>query len=88
MLHLNRRLARERRHIVQDTCNVLTMFSLQSSPRHSGSSSFLILLAKPATRTIQGQHPLVNSVCQSASPREDDFASSIIFGEIEGWLMS
>jgi hypothetical protein len=36
----------------------------------------VILLVKSATRTIQGQHTLVYSVCQSASPRQNDFASS------------
>ena len=46
-----------------------------------GSWPLLILLAKSETSTIQGQHALVNSVCQSASSRENDFASSITFGE-------
>jgi hypothetical protein len=44
----------------------------------------LILLAKSETRTIQGPHALINSVGQSASPREHDFASSITFGEKAG----
>src|SRR5688500_14921886 len=34
-------------------------------------------LAKSETRTIQGQHAPVNSVCQWASPREHDFASRL-----------
>jgi hypothetical protein len=37
----------------------------------------VILLAKPETRTIQGQHALVNAVCLPASPRQNDFASSL-----------
>jgi hypothetical protein len=41
----------------------------------------MILLAKSETRTIQGQHVLVNSVCQPANLRQNDFASSITFGE-------
>jgi hypothetical protein len=35
------------------------------------------LLAKSETSAIQGQHALVNSVRQSAGPRENDFASSL-----------
>jgi hypothetical protein len=31
---------------------------------------------KSETRTIQGPHALINSIGQSASPREHDFASS------------
>jgi hypothetical protein len=45
------------------------------------TSSRLILLAKSETLTIQGQDALVNSVCQSASPRENDFASRIKSGQ-------
>jgi hypothetical protein len=41
----------------------------------------LILLPKSETRTIQGQRALVYSVCQSASPREHDFASGINFAD-------
>jgi len=39
-----------------------------------------ILLAKPETRTIQGRHARVNSVCQSGSSREHDFGSGITYG--------
>jgi hypothetical protein len=46
-----------------------------------GASSFLILVEKSETRTIQRQHARVNSVCQLGCPREHDFASGIIFGE-------
>jgi hypothetical protein len=41
----------------------------------------MILLAKSETRTIQGQHAVVYSVCQSASPRENDFASRIKYAQ-------
>ena len=44
----------------------------------------LILPAKSETRPIHGPHALINSVCQSANPRENDFASSITFGEKAG----
>jgi hypothetical protein len=37
----------------------------------------MILMAKSETRTIQGQHALVNSVCRSTGPRQNDFAISI-----------
>jgi hypothetical protein len=53
-----------------------------------GSWAYLILLAKSETPTIQGRHALVYSVCQSASPSEHDFASSIIFGEVESMGIS
>jgi hypothetical protein len=55
-------------------------------PRPPGSSSVLILLAKSETSSIQGQHAqhaLVTSVCQTASSRHNDFASSITFGECQ-----
>jgi hypothetical protein len=68
MLHLNRRLARERRHIVQDTCNVLNMFSLQSCSEHPDSA---------LTPTAQRNGALATT-----------FWVIVIFGEIEGWLMS
>jgi hypothetical protein len=45
----------------------------------SPSVSLLMLMAKSETSTIQGQHALVNAVCQPASPRENDFAISITF---------
>jgi len=41
---------------------------------HPPASPHVILLAKAETRTIQGQHARVNSVCQPASPRQHDFA--------------
>jgi Tetratricopeptide repeat len=37
---------------------------------HSGSCTLLLLMAKSETRTIQGQHALVNSACQPTSPRQ------------------
>jgi hypothetical protein len=55
------------------------------SPPMDGSSSLLILLAKSETCTIQGQHALVNSACQPASPRQNDFAISITFGDKGGY---
>jgi hypothetical protein len=49
----------------------------QSSPKFPGAWPVLILLAKSKTHAIQGQHALVHAVCQSASPRENDFAGRI-----------
>jgi hypothetical protein len=49
---------------------------------HVGSSALLILLAKSETRTIQGQHALVTAVRQPTRPCQNDFASSITFGDV------
>jgi hypothetical protein len=46
-----------------------------------GSCALLILMAKSETGRMQGHHTLVNSVSQSATPHEHDFAISITFGD-------
>jgi Resolvase, N terminal domain len=45
------------------------------------STPLLVLLAKSETSAMQRQHALVNSACRPACPRQNDFASSITFGE-------
>jgi hypothetical protein len=55
--------------------------SPETAPATAPPSPKAILLAKSETHTIKGQHALANSVASSASPRENDFASSISFGE-------
>jgi hypothetical protein len=40
-------------------------------------------MTKSETRTIQGQPVLGYSVCQAASPRENDFASSVARDEAD-----
>jgi hypothetical protein len=47
------------------------------SSQHPGSSSFLILMAKSKTQTVQGKNALANSVCQAMASRQNDFAISI-----------
>ena len=54
--------------------------------RHLPLSPTMILLVKSETHTIQGRRALVNSVCQSASPRKNDFASGIKNDEDPGNL--
>ncbi len=60
------------------------MPSLQSASQHPGSSSLLILLAKSETSTIQGGMRLEIQFVSWLAPRENDFASSITFGDAEG----
>jgi hypothetical protein len=38
-------------------------------------------MVKSETSRMQGHHALINSVSQSANPRENDFAISLTFGE-------
>jgi hypothetical protein len=58
----------------------------QTWPRPSGSSSFLILMAKSEMHTIDGQHELENQLCQRTSSCETDFAISIAFGDVVWWV--
>ncbi|SRR6266511_2823624 len=53
---------------------------LQITP---GSWPVLILLAKSEISMIHVRQALENMLCQRASTREDDFASSISFGECQ-----
>jgi hypothetical protein len=49
----------------------------------TGSWPYLILLAKSARRTIDVRHEPESRSCERTNSRETDFASSIIFGEVE-----
>jgi hypothetical protein len=52
-----------------------------TSVQEVGSSSFLILLAKSETRTLDVRHEPENQAAQHAGSCETDFATSITFGE-------